>query len=145
MPVSKPLPMGTTHNQPTSKIPVPARNIKTLPATASSQEGGKTKVPAKEGVPLTELEKLDSLRSKLEQSVDAFVRARKELEEILPVEGSSEQGRPLTASSVDLRTELRRHRELTSRAASSFKGPVNHTQDPVKMGSSYQFLKSIMG
>ncbi|XP_053287142.1 uncharacterized protein itgb3bp isoform X2 [Pleuronectes platessa] len=144
MPVSKPLPMGTTHN-PTSKIPVPARNIKTLPVTASSQEGGKTKVSAKEGVPQTELEKLDSLRSKLEQSVDAFVRTRKELEEILPVEGSSEQGRPLSGSSVDLRTELRRHRELTSRAASSLKGPVNHTQDPVKMGSSYQFLKSIMG
>ncbi|XP_060934160.1 uncharacterized protein itgb3bp [Limanda limanda] len=144
MPVSKPLPTGTTQNQPTSKIPVPTRNIKTLPATTSSQAGGKTKVSEKEGVPQTELEKLDSLRSKLDQSVDAFVRARKELEEILPVEGSSEQGRPLTGSSVDLRTELRRHRELTSRAASSLKGPNNHTQDPVKKGSSYQFLKSIM-
>ncbi|XP_034437875.1 uncharacterized protein si:dkey-148h10.5 isoform X1 [Hippoglossus hippoglossus] len=148
MPVSKTLPMGTTHNKPASKIPVPARNIKTLTAATSSQAGGKNKVSAKEGVPQTELEKLDSLRSKLEQSVDAFVRARKELEEILPVEGSSEQGRPLTGSSVDLRTELRRHRELTSRAASSLKSskaPDNHTQDPVKMGSSYQFLKSIMG
>ncbi|XP_069377740.1 centromere protein R isoform X3 [Paralichthys olivaceus] len=128
--VSKTLNMDNTHNHLASKIPVPARNIKTLTAAASSQ-AGKTKVSAKEDVPLSELEKLDSLRSKLEQSADAFVRARKELEEILPVEGSSEQGRSLTGSSVDLKTELRRHRELTSRVASSLKGrkdPDNHTQ-----------------
>ncbi|KAF0041886.1 hypothetical protein F2P81_005418 [Scophthalmus maximus] len=92
---------------------------------------------------------LDSMRSKLEQSVDAFVRARKELEEILPAEGSSEQGRFLTGSSADLRTELKRHKELTaSTEASSTKGnkdPNNHSGGPAKMGDSYKFLKSIMG
>ncbi|XP_071342264.1 centromere protein R isoform X2 [Trachinotus anak] len=53
---------------------------------------------------------------------NAFIRSRKEQEEILSAEGSSEQARVLTGSSADLKTELKRNRELTSRAASSLKG-----------------------
>ncbi|KAM7388130.1 hypothetical protein PAMP_024329 [Pampus punctatissimus] len=70
------------------------------------------------------MKQLDSLRSKLEQSVDVFIRARKE---ILSAEGSSEQGHSLSGSSADLlRTELKRHRELTSRAESSLEGNKDH-------------------
>ncbi|XP_051232152.1 uncharacterized protein itgb3bp isoform X2 [Dicentrarchus labrax] len=109
---------------------------------------GKTNVTTREQeVPQTELEKLDSTRSKLEQSVDAFIKARKELEEIFSAEGSSEQGRFLTGSSADLKTELKRHRELTFRVESSLKenkDPKHHSQGTVKLGSSYEFLKSIM-
>ncbi|XP_035502774.1 uncharacterized protein LOC118317845 isoform X2 [Scophthalmus maximus] len=148
MPVRRVLHMEKAQHNPASRLPVPARNQKAPTAPASSQ-AGRTKVTAdEEEVPQTELEKLDSMRSKLEQSVDAFVRARKELEEILPAEGSSEQGRFLTGSSADLRTELKRHKELTSTEASSTKGnkdPNNHSGGPAKMGDSYKFLKSIMG
>ncbi|XP_050933460.1 uncharacterized protein itgb3bp [Lates calcarifer] len=150
MPVRRSLHMDNAHHRPASKIPVPARNHATLTRTAASQAAtGKTKVTAhEEEVPQTELERLDALRSKLEQSADAFIRARKELEEIFSAEGSSEQGHSLTGSSADLKTELQRHRELTSRVESSLKGnkdPNNHHQGPVKMGSSCEFLKSIMG
>ncbi|KAM8746452.1 centromere protein R isoform 1-T1 [Acanthopagrus schlegelii] len=148
MPVRRALHMDNAHNHPASKIPVPARNQAPLTGTACSQ-AGKTKVTRHEQeVPETELEKLDSLRSKLEQSVDAFIKARKELEEIFSAEGSSEQGRFLTGSSTDLKTELKRHRELTSRVELSLKEnkDLKHlSQGSVKKGSSYEFLKSIMG
>nr|XP_046247101.1 uncharacterized protein LOC124060325 [Scatophagus argus] len=115
MPVSRAQPMDTAHHHPVSNIPVPARTQARLAGTASSQ-AGRTKVTTHElEVPQTELEKLDSLRSKLEQSVDAFIKARKELEETFSAEGSSEQGHFLTGSSADLKTELKRLRELTSR------------------------------
>ncbi|XP_051232153.1 uncharacterized protein itgb3bp isoform X3 [Dicentrarchus labrax] len=139
--------MDNGHQHPVSKIPVPARNHAPSTGTASSQ-AGKTNVTTREQeVPQTELEKLDSTRSKLEQSVDAFIKARKELEEIFSAEGSSEQGRFLTGSSADLKTELKRHRELTFRVESSLKenkDPKHHSQGTVKLGSSYEFLKSIM-
>ncbi|XP_040896626.1 uncharacterized protein si:dkey-148h10.5 [Toxotes jaculatrix] len=148
MPVRRALHMDNASHHPASKIPVPARNHSTLTGASSSQ-AGKTKITAhQEDVQETELEKLDSLRSKVEQSADAFIKARKELEEIYSAEGSSEQGGFLTGSSADLRTELKRHRELTSRVASSLKGnkdPNSHSQGPLKMSSSYEFLKSIMG
>ncbi|KAG7242344.1 hypothetical protein INR49_024020 [Caranx melampygus] len=61
----------------------------------------KTKVTGdEEEVLQTELEKLDSLRSKVEQSADAFIRARKELEEILVF--VSEASRLLTANGIAL-------------------------------------------
>ncbi|XP_044218423.1 uncharacterized protein LOC122989533 isoform X1 [Thunnus albacares] len=129
MPAKRPLDMDNATNHPASKIPVPSRTHPPSTGTGSSQ-AGKAKVTAcEQDAPKTELEKLDSLRSKLEQSVDAFIRARKELEEILSAEGSSEQGHLLTGSSADLKTELKRHRELTSRAESSLKGNhKNHSQ-----------------
>ncbi|XP_070688599.1 centromere protein R [Pempheris klunzingeri] len=122
--------MDNTRHHRASKLPVPVRHQALLTEAASSP-AEKTKTTRHEQEPQTELEKLDSLRSKLEQSVDAFIKARKELEEIFSAEGSSEQERVFTGSSSDLRTELRRHRELTSRLKSSLKEskhPKNHSQ-----------------
>ncbi|XP_058494088.1 uncharacterized protein itgb3bp isoform X1 [Solea solea] len=124
------------HSLPASRLPVPARNHKTLTAVASSQPGKIKIVANEEEVPQTELEKLDSLRTQLEQSLDEFIRARKKLEEIIPAEGSGEQERLPIGSNADLRTELKRHRELAPRVASSLKGkenPNNRSQGQNKL------------
>ncbi|CAK6978384.1 uncharacterized protein LOC122989533 isoform X3 [Scomber scombrus] len=142
--------MENADNHPASKIPKLSKANAPLTATATSNsQAGKAKVTTcEQDTQQTDLEKLDSLRSKLELSVDAFIRARKKLEEILSAEGSSEQEHFLTGSSADLKTELKRHRELTFRAESSLKGNKDnrkHSQDGTRTGSSYDFLKSIMG
>ncbi|KAM7409759.1 hypothetical protein PAMA_001313 [Pampus argenteus] len=142
--------MGNTNQHPAAKIPVPSGTHPPLTgaASASSQAVKAQVTTCEQDAQQTELEKLDCLRSKLEQSVDAFIRARKELEEILSAEGSSEQGHLLSGSSADLRTELKRHRELTSRAESSLEGNKDHkdhSRDGMRAGSSYDFLKSIVG
>ncbi|XP_034035443.1 uncharacterized protein si:dkey-148h10.5 [Thalassophryne amazonica] len=138
--------MDSAQGHKASKTPVLEK--KNLPKMGlESSQAGKAKVTKSEQkVPPTELEKLDSLRSKLEQSLDEFIKARKELEEILPAEGSNEQGQLGPRSSAELKTELKRHRELTSRVESDLrrKTPRIHLQGAVRKGSSYDFLKSIM-
>ncbi|TNM88239.1 hypothetical protein fugu_006460 [Takifugu bimaculatus] len=131
-----------------SKIPVHAKKHPTLAESAG--QTGKTKLKRRsEKEPQTELEKLDFLRSKLERSADEFIKTRKELEEILSEEGSSEQLFLTDSSSAGLKTELQRHRELTSKVESSLKelhrDHKPQAQGSVKKGSSYEFLKSIIG
>ncbi|XP_072294159.1 centromere protein R [Eucyclogobius newberryi] len=58
---------------------------------------------------------MDSLRSKLEHSSSAFIKARKELEEVLSAGGSSEQGRVDSEAAAELKRELQRHRDLTAK------------------------------
>ncbi|XP_061539950.1 uncharacterized protein itgb3bp isoform X1 [Phycodurus eques] len=122
MPAKRRLQMGHV-DPPPSKIPVSVKSKQHLThtGTKSSRAVKANTTTPKKDAPLTELEKLDSLRSKLEQSLDAFIRARKELEEIFPTEGSNEQEHLLSAS-THLKAELKRHRELASRIETSVKG-----------------------
>ncbi|XP_061635620.1 uncharacterized protein itgb3bp isoform X3 [Phyllopteryx taeniolatus] len=122
MPAKRRLQMGHVAPPPT-KIPVSVKSKQHLThtGTKSSRAVKANTTTPKKDAPLTELEKLDSLRSKLEQSLDAFIRARKELEEIFPTEGSNEQEHLLSAS-THLKAELKRHRELASRIETSVKG-----------------------
>ncbi|CAL9695564.1 unnamed protein product [Knipowitschia caucasica] len=64
---------------------------------------------------------MDVLRSKLENSMSAFMEARKELEEVLSAGGSSEQGRPAAEAAAELKRELHRHRDLTSHVTQHLK------------------------
>ncbi|XP_061681828.1 uncharacterized protein itgb3bp isoform X2 [Syngnathoides biaculeatus] len=135
-------------DHPPSKIPVSVKSKQyvTLVSTKSSRTVKANITTPKKAAPLTELEKLDSLRSKLEQSLDAFIRARKELEEICPAEGSNEKEH-LQSASTNMKVELMRHRKLASRIETSVKGnseKQNPSQGTVRMGSSYAFLKPIM-
>ncbi|XP_071781735.1 centromere protein R [Centroberyx gerrardi] len=140
--------MDNTQSHTPSKIPAPDRNYSPLTGTASLPPGHAIATTHKQKVPQTDREKLDSLRSKLEGSEDAFIKARKELEEIVSAEGSSKLRSFFTRGSADLKTELKRHRELTSRVESSLEGNdarQNPFQGGTRTGSSYEFLKSIMG
>ncbi|CAG11586.1 unnamed protein product [Tetraodon nigroviridis] len=99
---------------------VTAKKHPTLTGTSAQTGNRKVQTPVEKD-PQTELENLDFLRSKLEQSADEFIKARKELEEILSqsAEGSSEQLFVTESSSAKLKTELQRHRELTAKVESS--------------------------
>ncbi|XP_056133278.1 uncharacterized protein itgb3bp [Lampris incognitus] len=99
-------------------------------------------------IPLTDFEKWQSLRFKLESSLKSFFKARQELEEIVSAESSSELRSFFTRGSADFRTELKRHSELISRAESCLKRNYvcqNSSQEDLRKGSSYEFLKSIVG
>ncbi|XP_068175239.1 centromere protein R isoform X2 [Antennarius striatus] len=137
----------STHQHPASKIPVPLRQR--TPHGGTESPSGKTKVTRRaQEFPRTELEKLDCLRSKMEKSVEAFINAREELAKIISADGSSEQEHFFHGSSAELRAELKRHGELTSRVESSLKeheDPKHSVQGTVKIRSSYEFLKSIVG
>ncbi|XP_075901539.1 centromere protein R [Nelusetta ayraudi] len=137
-----------THRPPPSKIPVPTRKL-TPAAKAESSQSAKSKAVARSHEPKatsTELEKLESLRAKLEQSANEFIRARKELEEILPADGSGEQGPTDTGSAAGLKKELKRLKELTTRVESSLQEHQDArlcSQGPAEKRSSYDFLSSI--
>ncbi|CAL8270520.1 unnamed protein product [Arctogadus glacialis] len=72
----------------------------------------------------------------------------KHLEEIVATEGNTELQSFLTAGSVDWKTELERNRQLTSRTELQTKESDSHQslyKDGAMAGSSYDFLKSILG
>lgn len=129
-----------------SKIPVPKRGHLHAKENTSSPTA-KSKLSKLNKVPQTTEEKMDFLRSKLENSMSAFIKTRKELEEVLSAGGSSEQGRPLP-DAAELKSELQRHRSLTSRVKSISKenrAPKKPCQDTLVPTNSYDFLKSIVG
>ncbi|KAK7889923.1 hypothetical protein WMY93_025483 [Mugilogobius chulae] len=64
---------------------------------------------------------MDFLRSKLDNSMSAFIKAKKELEEVLSAGGSNEQGHAFSEASAELKHELQRHRDLTSKLKQHFK------------------------
>ncbi|CAL8309319.1 unnamed protein product [Lota lota] len=96
-----------------------------------------------------DVEKLHTLTSKLEKSGGAFIKARKRLEEIVAAEGNPELKSFLGTSSADWNTELARNRQLTSRAELQLKEGSSRQSlykvDGAMAGSSYEFLKSILG
>ncbi|XP_038858801.1 centromere protein R isoform X3 [Salvelinus namaycush] len=153
MPVKRTLRLEDNDNQTPAKRPVPDRNYSPLTGTcqtspsATPQAGkakasGKTANSHKPQVPQTEVE-----ISKLEASVGAFIKARQELKKILAAEGSSELKSFFSRGSADLKTELRRHRELASKAESCLGvngAGQSRLQGVVQAGSSSDFLKSIM-
>ncbi|CAB1323918.1 unnamed protein product [Coregonus sp. 'balchen'] len=122
MPAKRTLRLEDKDNTP-AKRPAPDRNYSPLTGTyqmspsAAFQAGkakasGKTANSCKPQVPQTEVEILHAISSKLEASVGAFIKARQELETIVAAEGSSELKSFFSRGSADLKTELRRHREL---------------------------------
>ncbi|XP_045543759.1 centromere protein R isoform X3 [Salmo salar] len=129
MPVKRTLRLEDNDNQTPAKRPAPDRNYSPLTGTcqmspsAAPQAGkakarGKTANSHKPQVPQTEVEILHAISSKLEASVGAFIKARQELKKIVAAEGSSELKSFFSRGSADLKTELRRHRELASKAES---------------------------
>lgn len=74
-----------------------------------------------------------------------FIKARKELEEVLSAGGSREQGQPLTNSAAELKSELQRHRDLVSKVNPLLKENRKQEHDGTNVTNSYEFLKSIMG
>ncbi|KAM4629111.1 centromere protein R [Polymixia lowei] len=148
MPAKRALHMDNTKCHTPSKRLAPDRNYSPMTGTASLQPAQTKATNHKQEIPQTDNEKLHSLRSKLERSVEAFIKARQELQEIVSAGGSSELKHFFTRGSSDLRSELKRNRELTSRIESCFKendAHQNTLQGGVRTGSSREFLKSIMG
>ncbi|KAG7257623.1 hypothetical protein CRUP_002325 [Coryphaenoides rupestris] len=117
------------------------------------------------GVSLQESFLLHALTAKLERSAGEFITARKRLEEIVAAEGNAELNDFLAKGSADLNTELARNRELScacvdvvdvleevrrhvvsmsSRGRRVRLKGLNQL-DGAEVGSSYDFLKSIMG
>ncbi|XP_061094442.1 uncharacterized protein itgb3bp isoform X2 [Conger conger] len=156
MPVKRALHLQDKENTP-AKRPVPVGTYSPLTGTgvlspAPSPKGhfkarGKTDNLTKTQKPQTDAEKLHALRSKIEGSLKAFKKARRQLEEVMPTEGSSELKAFFSRGSADLQTELRRNRELVAKAEAHLKGNgagCYRFQGFAKPGSSYEFLKSIL-
>ncbi|KAJ8376243.1 hypothetical protein SKAU_G00068230 [Synaphobranchus kaupii] len=157
MPVKRTLRLEEKENQTPAKRPVPEGTYSPLTGTgilspAPSPKGhfkarGKTDNPTKIQKPQTDAEKLHALRSKIEGSVKAFKKARQQLEEMVPTEGSSELKTFFSRGSADLRTELRKNRELVAKVETLLKGNgacCYRFQGFVKPSSSAEFLKSIL-
>ncbi|XP_010870678.2 centromere protein R isoform X1 [Esox lucius] len=156
MPVKRALCLERPENQTPAKRHAPNRNYSPMTGTcrlsptvvSPAGKAKATQYSLKPQLPQTEVEKLHAIRSKLEGSVAAFIKARQELEQIMAAEGSSELNRFFSRGSAELKTELKRHEELTAQAEScrsvdsSGQSPM---QGVVQIGSSAEFLKSIMG
>ncbi|KAL7891264.1 hypothetical protein AOLI_G00007400 [Acnodon oligacanthus] len=97
--------------------------------------------------PQTEEERMLFLRTKVEGSIEALMKTRKQLEALVPVEGNSELQSFLLISPADLQTELKRHKELMSKVAGCVNAAQRHDgclQGKTQTGSSYEFLKEIL-
>ncbi|XP_060723578.1 uncharacterized protein itgb3bp isoform X2 [Tachysurus vachellii] len=95
----------------------------------------------------TDRERMDFLRSKLEGSFKDLMKTRQNLESLLPVEGDSELRSFLLMGPADLRNELKRHKELSSKANCELNTTRRHEkwlQGTTQTGSSYEFLKNIL-
>ncbi|XP_072539115.1 centromere protein R [Salminus brasiliensis] len=113
----------------------------------NSKTSGKTVSSLGRKEPKTEEERMTFYRSKVEGSVEALMKTRKQLETLMPIEGSSELRRVLLMSPADLHTELKRHKELTSKVGSCVNAAQRHEdclQGRTQTGSSYEFLKEIL-
>ncbi|KAM9483606.1 centromere protein R isoform 2-T2 [Clarias gariepinus] len=125
----------------------------TMPMTPTSKAKGNyktsgTAVDALEAQePQTETQRMDFLRSKLEDSLEALMKTRQELVSLLPVEGNSELRSLMLMGSADLHTELKRHKELSSKVNGHANATQMHEkwlQGLTQTGSSYEFLKNIL-
>ncbi|XP_048832189.1 uncharacterized protein LOC125708584 [Brienomyrus brachyistius] len=95
----------------------------------------------------TDKEKFHALRSKIEASVNAFLKARQQIEKTLSTEGGSELSGFFRGGSSDLQAELRKNRELCALVEARLDGIDfnRHRRDgPGRPSSSYEFLKSIL-
>ncbi|KAJ7986299.1 hypothetical protein DPEC_G00338490 [Dallia pectoralis] len=158
MPVKRALRLERPGNTP-DKRRAPDRNYSPITGTrqmspTAMSPAGKAKASEKTAHlnklrgPQTEVDELHAIGSKLEGSVAEFLKARRELEQIVAAEGSSELKTFFSRGSAELKTELRRHRELTAQSESS--GKVERADQTlvravVQTGSSAEFLKAIMG
>lgn len=131
---------------PASKIPVPKRGHLQAKGGTNSQTAN-PKSSKLNKVPQTDEEnRMDFLRSKLENSMTAFIKARKQLEEVLSAGGSGEDGRPPPEAAAELKTEIQRHRALTSKVEPLLnRSPLKPRQDNIVPANSYEFFKSIVG
>ncbi|XP_060723577.1 uncharacterized protein itgb3bp isoform X1 [Tachysurus vachellii] len=129
---------GTMLITPTAKTQ--AGNYKTSGTTVNALEA---QGPQTE----TDRERMDFLRSKLEGSFKDLMKTRQNLESLLPVEGDSELRSFLLMGPADLRNELKRHKELSSKANCELNTTRRHEkwlQGTTQTGSSYEFLKNIL-
>ncbi|XP_062854101.1 uncharacterized protein itgb3bp isoform X2 [Trichomycterus rosablanca] len=94
----------------------------------------------------TETERMHALRTKVEGSLDDLMKTRQHLEKLVPLEGNSELSSFLLLGPADLRTELQRHKELTSKIQRGIKSQMHNgfQQGTTQTGSSYEFLKKIL-
>ncbi|XP_036426116.1 uncharacterized protein si:dkey-148h10.5 isoform X2 [Colossoma macropomum] len=113
----------------------------------NSKTSGKTVSSLGPKKPQTEEERMLFFRTKVEGSVEALMKTRKQLEALVPVEGNSELRSFLLISPADLQTELKRHKELTSKVAGCVNAAQRHDgclRGTTQTGSSYEFLKEIL-
>ncbi|XP_066522030.1 centromere protein R isoform X2 [Hoplias malabaricus] len=113
----------------------------------NAKTSGKTFNNSSAKEPQTEEERMLFFRSKLEGSIAALMKTRKQLESLVPIEGSSELRSFLLMSPADLQSELKRHKELTSKVADCINEAQRHEsclQGTTQTGSSYDFLKEIL-
>ncbi|MCJ8729737.1 hypothetical protein PDJAM_G00110000 [Pangasius djambal] len=157
MPVKRSLQVGDKENVPVKRHTKdrnysPLTGMKPMTPTAKTQAGnyktsGTTVYALEAQEPQRETERMDFLRSKLEDSLEAIMKTRQELESLLPVEGNSELRSFLLMGPADLHTELKRHKELSSKVNFHVNATHMHEkwlQGPTQTGSSCEFLKNIL-
>ncbi|XP_015211131.2 centromere protein R isoform X1 [Lepisosteus oculatus] len=130
---------GTCQMSPAHPCPTSAGKRK-----GSSDNNGITADCLKKQMSVTQTERL---RTALQASAKNFLKAREQLEMLLPVEGSCELESFFSRESADLQAELHRHRDLIAQMEEYLNKNGIHLsrlKDSIQHGSSYDFLKSVM-